>query len=442
MLSVEENETLTRVGPGTKMGALLRQYWMPTVLSDELKADGAPKKVPLMGERLVAFRDTEGNVGMLDELCPHRGASLALARNEECGLRCLYHGWKITHDGKVVDTPAEPEDSNFKDKIRNISYPVVEAGGIVWTYIGPQTLDGPPPFPRWEWADAPPERIIVSKVLVEANWLQGVEGTVDSAHLGFLHQGAMKATARVAALGGVTEMTKDGFERPSADVRPRLEVENTHYGFRYAALRKPVTDADKNQYVRISHFIAPLYVTFPAPKGTANLIAFVPLNDEQSYMYFIRYATDGEFSAEMREFILGRAGLLPGVDLTEDHGKIRNVANNWLQDRSAMESGESFTGIYGVPNQDLAVEESMGAIFDRSKEHLGMSDMAVIRMRRRMLEAVAKVGQGETSDLMAHGPEFRPEMLRGFETVAPLTTSWQSLIDGPAAPVDSLAGRG
>src|SRR5579884_4152243 len=241
MLTHEENELLTRTGPGTPMGHIFRRYWLPALLSDELEADGEPKQIRLLGQRLVAFRDSQGRAGVLDENCPHRGASLAYGRNEECGLRCIYHGWKVDVAGRIVDTPSEPEDSTFKDRIRHTAYGVREAGGIIWAYLGPAEQE--PAFPEWQWLAAPADQVEINKVFQECNYAQGLEGSIDSVHSDFLHSSDIRG-------------------RPS-DHRPRLEVEDRPYGFRYAAIRRPDGDGQSGKYVRITLFVAPCFVLIP-----------------------------------------------------------------------------------------------------------------------------------------------------------------------------------
>src|SRR5919199_3209033 len=212
MLTREENELLTRTGPGTPMGALMRRYWLPVLLSEELpEPDGEPQQVRLLGEDLVAFRDTQGRVGLLAEACPHRGASLAYGRNEECGLRCIYHGWKVDVEGPILETPPEPPDSTFKDRLQHVAYPTREANGVVWAYLGPREKQ--PAFPVWAWMKATPEQLGVTKIYEDCNYLQGVEGSIDSAHSNYLHSSNITGRPR--------------------DSSPHLATQDTAYGFRY-----------------------------------------------------------------------------------------------------------------------------------------------------------------------------------------------------------------
>jgi len=394
MLSREENELLCRIGAETPMGKLMRRYWMPALLGSELPAGGDPKRVRLLGEDLVAFRDAKGTVGLVDEYCPHRGASLALARVEECGLRCLYHGWVIAPDGRVLETPPEPEEMGFREKIRARSYPVRERGGMIWAYMGPPGLE--PPLPNFPFCELPPEHVHVQKVKVDCNWAQVIEGVIDSAHTNYLHKDLLRPPAKdqdVSVYRGVN------IARPSDDGQPRIECRNTNYGFRYAAIRKPTVDPDKNKYIRVTLWIAPFYSAFPAGKGWANIQGMLPIDDEHTMFHFWRYCFDRPMTQQERDDITALSGFKPGVDIVDlDTRQLRQTrANNWLQDREAMQNGTSHSGIAGANIQDIAVEESMGPIYDRSKEHLGTSDIAVIRMRRLLIDSArAHAERGET----------------------------------------------
>src|SRR5665213_46248 len=275
MLSRTENELLCRVGPETPMGKMLRRYWTPALISSELEADGAPRRVRLLGEDFVAFRDTNGRAGLLDESCPHRGASLVLARNEDCGLRCLYHGWKIDVAGNILETPAERDESSFRSRIKAMSYPTREWGGFVWTYMGPPGLE-PPQF-EFPWTQLPESHTVVIKVRAECNWVQALEGGIDSAHVTYLHANVLKGASGLTQ----TVIRENGqTDRPSLDGAPRLEAENMPYGFRYAAIRKPIIGEDRNKYVRVTLFIAPFYAMFPAAQGMLNMQFYVPIDDE------------------------------------------------------------------------------------------------------------------------------------------------------------------
>jgi phthalate 4,5-dioxygenase len=422
MLSAEENALLCRIEGDAPMGRMIRRYWIPAALSEEVEPDGASRRVRLMGEELIVFRDSNGKPGLLEELCPHRGASLLLARNEECGLRCLYHGWKFDVNGKVHDMPAEPDASAMMERVGAVAYPVRESGGIIWAYMGEKGAE-PPPL-DFEFAQYPTDNIVHMKARLDCNWVQALEGVIDSSHTNYLHGDTFKPAA------GFLSSTYRGdsllVDRPSSDGKPRYEIENTDYGFRYAAIRKPIADADKNTYVRVTLFVAPFYGLFPGQEGWGSVQAFVPIDDTHTMLYFTRYNMRGPVSAQERERHFAWSGFVPGVDVDAEGRKFRNRANDWLQDRKAMQAGKSMSGIRGVQMEDAVVQESMGPIYDRRKEHLGVSDMAVVRMRRLMLQSVRDFAEsGKTPLGLQRALNYKK--LRAEEAIVPLDTPWQKL---------------
>ena len=391
MLSREDNELLCRVGPGTPVGAMLRQYWVPALMSSELpERDGAPVRVRLMGENLIAFRVTSGKIGLIQNHCPHRGASLFFGRNEEEGLRCVYHGWKYSCEGHCVDMPSEPEESNFKSKIHATAYPCVERNDIIWTYMGPRQT--PPPLPDIEPNMLPRGEYAVQKVLRECNWFQGLEGDIDTSHLGFLHLGAIKP-----------EQTSPGtFDYYNvADRAPKYEVVDTEFGTSYGAYRPAEADT---YYWRIAHFLFPFFTMIPTGiLGMQVLVrAWVPVDDEHIMFWSLTAprsrlgsgAAGGASGLNAGGRAVAAAGARPGgfeflPDTPDWLGKFRltqHKDNDYLIDRKAQRT-ESFTGIAGIHQQDQAVTESMGPIYDRTQEHLGTSDAMVIRTRRRVINA-------------------------------------------------------
>ena len=391
MLSREDNELLCRVGSGTPVGAMLRQYWVPALMSSELpERDGAPVRVRLMGENLIAFRVTSGKIGLIQNHCPHRGASLFFGRNEEEGLRCVYHGWKYSCEGHCVDMPSEPEESNFKSKIHATAYPCVERNDIIWTYMGPRQT--PPPLPDIEPNMLPRGEYAVQKVLRECNWFQGLEGDIDTSHLGFLHLGAIKPEQ-------TTPGTFDYYN--VADRAPKYEVVDTEFGTSYGAYRPAEADT---YYWRIAHFLFPFFTMIPTGiLGMQVLVrAWVPVDDEHIMFWSITAprsrlgsgAAGGASGLNAGGRAVAAAGARPGgfeflPDSPDWLGKFRlaqNKDNDYLIDRKAQRT-ESFTGIAGIHQQDQAVTESMGPIYDRTQEHLGTSDAMVIRTRRRVINA-------------------------------------------------------
>ena len=353
MLSREENELLCRVGPGTQMGAMLRRYWMPAFPSVDLEAGGAPRRLRLLGEDLVAFRSPSGDVGVLDESCPHRGASLRLARNEECGLRCLYHGWKIDPTGRVLETPPEPEELNFKERVRAVAYPCYEAGGLVWTYMGP--LGTEPARPDFEFTTVPESDRMITNVWSECNFVQALEGVLDSSHSNYLHSDAIKPSEGGGATLYSSNRRAFDMDRPSRDGQPRIEVDDARYGFRYGAIRIPVHNADTMRYVRVTHFMAPFYTVVPAPKGTGWQHMFVPIDDENTMFRYVRFKTDGvPLTDEDRAAHERWGGTTRGVDVDLEYRKTRQAENNWLP-RCGAEAGR------GLPEPKTKISRSRKA---------------------------------------------------------------------------------
>jgi phthalate 4,5-dioxygenase len=410
MLSQHENELLTRVEGDAPMGQMMRRYWLPAALGEEVvERDGTPVRVRMFGENLVLFRDTDGRLGLIEEFCAHRLASLALGRNEECGLRCVYHGWKFDVHGACVDMPTEPSGYGYRDRIRLRSYPLQEAGGIVWAYLGP---DGSAPaFPTYDWMKLPTDHVVSMKIGERANYLQAIEGATDNAHSWFLHRDATADSTKRFAI--------------SDDLSPILEAEDTNYGFRYATIRRPNENADTLKYVRVMLFVVPSTSIIPRPmdptKATQVQI-HVPIDDTHSYLYNAVWSQNGQ--ALDREEMLERKRARRGIDIDERYFSFDHIGNWWRQDRAAMKNG-SWMGIEGVPHQDIAAQESMGPIVDRTREHLGTSDVAIIRLRRRLLEAVTRFQRGETP--MGQDPPAPFDRLRSEEALIPLDQPWQTL---------------
>lgn len=409
MLSREDNERITRVGQGTPMGATLRRYWLPALLARELpEPDGAPVRVRLLGEDLIAFRDTRGRVGLLEEFCPHRRASLFFGRNEDCGLRCVYHGWKFDAEGRCVDMMNEPAELQFKDKIAITSYPTLETGGVIWAYLG--RLEHQPAPPSFAWTRVPASHITVSKVIQESNWLQGVEGGIDTSHAPILHR-LLTSDSR-----------RPGFKPDNPFVRgkaPRLELDVTDYGYRYAGVR-PLDET--SIHVRTYHFILPFHQIRPSrSEGGVPLVAghmWVPIDDETTMVFNWEYSVTEPLTEEDR--LERRLGNGPhDVDQTTFRS-IRNKRNSYLLDRHVQKT-ESFTGIDGINTQDRAIQEGMGPIVDRSREHLGPADRAIIQARRLLLEAVKTVADGGTP----RGVEPTYSELAAAEAVLPKGTDWR-----------------
>ena len=420
MLSREDNEILTRVGPGTPMGDLLRRYWIPACLSSEVaEPDGAPARVRLLGEDLVAFRDTSGRVGLIEEQCPHRGASLFYGRNEECGLRCTYHGWKFDVTGQCTDQRSELKP--FADKIKITSYPVRESGGILWTYMGPAATMTP--FRDFGTDSLPAGNVAAVKEVVRCNWVQSMDGDVDTAHISNLHQ-----------FDAIDDVPDDGTDEPGYpsgymsmkfwrhDPRAVIEIENEWHGFRYAGIRET---PNGHRHARITAYI------FPA----SNIIAQIPFSTRQIFVVPV-----DDYTCHRYNFTVTRPAnprglggplfytyekypfeMLPGNGVVE---RKYTPENDYLIDRVAQK-GTSYSGIRDFRSQDMMATESAGPIYDRTREHLGSTDVAVIRMHRMLLRAAKGLANGEQPPALGGSGDFRS--IRGAEKILAKDEDWRVL---------------
>jgi phthalate 4,5-dioxygenase oxygenase subunit len=419
MLSREDNELICRVGPGTPMGAVFRRYWVPACLSSQLpKKDSDPLRLRLLGESLVAFRDSNGAVGLLDELCPHRRASLALGRVEECGIRCLYHGWKFGVDGRVQDTPnyAGPK---FKDRVKARSYPVYEAAGIVWAYMGPPETK--PPLPRYAFMDFPETHRAAIRMNVKCNYLQLAEGGFDSSHVGVLH-------SNMARPGWISKAFTPNPDvlNPAAlaveDNAPELELEPTDFGFYYSAFRAAGKDASGNERtnVRVVPFIMPSTRIIPSPV-TGFTVFETPMDDESTSTYIV---VAGDVPIE-RSKVLTILGLEdPRFYSEKDCSWHQSWDTNMGQDRSRM--NESWSGLGGVQQEDAAMSLSMGPMVDRTEEHLVPADLAVVSLRRILMNAAKVVAAGGAPV----GANADLSDVRAVDRTVSVGTSWRELCPG------------
>ncbi len=416
MLTAEENDLLCRVEGDAPMGQLMRRHWIAACLSEEVgEPDGAPVRTRLLGEDLVVFRDTEGRLGVLDEYCPHRRVSLVFGRNEECGLRCLYHGWKMDVEGNVLEMASEPPESGFVAKVKHKAYPVMEWGGFVWTYMGPaETM---PEFEPPAFAPTKDARVSIVKIHVPCNWAQILEGQIDSAHSSSLHSSDMRP-----AKGSSAVAFDSYWVRPSTDKVPRMEVEDTSFGFHYAAIRRPTQNAATHDYIRKTVYIAPFTALIP-PNNAYNVATVLsPSDDTHTAFHFIAWhPTAGIHQEAWRKFNVAQVG----IDVDESYNNLRTRENNYWQDRKAMKLG-NFTGIDGIPNQDISMWVTMGPIADRTRERVGASDRAVVEFRRIMVAAAKKMRDsgpvlGRTEP---HIPHVR---ISSYEGVVPKSSDWRTL---------------
>jgi len=431
VLRAEDNEILTRVGPGTPMGALLRRYWTPACLSAEIPGPGgAPARVRLLGENLVAYRDTRGRVGLLQENCPHRGASLYFGRNEDAAIRCVYHGWAFDVDGKCVDMPSEP--APFCEKVRMRAYPTHESGGIVWAYLGPRETTTP--FRDFGTDELGDGEVLATKQLTTCNWVQAMEGNIDTAHISHLHQ-----------WDGIDDIPDDGSDKPGYpsnamswkfwrhDRAPRLEVDDTWYGYRYAGLR---TTPNGNTHVRITAYAVPWMTMVASIPFSVGLGMFVPIDDENCWRFFVAPKDRGRLNprglggANLFSFapfstpITGRTnGIVP---------RLYTMDNDFQLSYEARKDG-NFSGVSDFVSQDFMVTESMGPIYDRGEEHLGATDRAITRMRHILLSAAKGLAAGAEPPALGDGLlDF--SAIRGAEKILEPGEDWR-LLGTDADPV-------
>ena len=381
MLSREDNEILTQVGPGTPMGNLIRQYWMPIYLSTDLeKPDNRPQRIKILGENLIIFRDTSGRAGLLTEVCAHRGASLYWSRNEQDGVRCVYHGWKYDVTGRCVDMPNEPRASNFRDKVRIKAYPCVERNGIVWTYMGPR--ETPPPLPDLEFNVLPQGHMVVRRDMQETNWVQGLEGNIDSSHLSFLHT-RLSPTGN-AEFHGEGPATRGLWYEDNA---PKMEAMNTDAGVMYAAGR---AEEPGKVYWRVTQFLFPFYGMFaPVSLEECPIQWWVPLDDNHVMKWDVRWNPSRPIREEEKKSLIleDPGGFVEWTGDAYSHWRLKaGRDNDYLNDYQAQ-IDKRFNGIPSINLQDKAVLESMGHVVDRTIEHLGTSDAMIIRVRRRLINA-------------------------------------------------------
>jgi phenylpropionate dioxygenase-like ring-hydroxylating dioxygenase large terminal subunit len=410
MATIEQNKILTQTGKGTPMGEVFRRYWIPALRSEELPGnDCPPVRVKLLSEELIAFRDTDGKLGLVDEFCAHRRVSLFFGRNEENGLRCPYHGWKYDVKGNCTEIPSEPQGSKLCEKVKLKAYPCIERGGVIWTYMGPPELQ--PPLPEFEWATVPDSHRYVNKRLQECNYLQAMEGGIDGSHVSSLHSGELHTDPLHAGTKGA---------KYQADKAPKFEVAQSRGGLLIGARRQ----ADEGEsYWRVTQWIMPWYTMIP-PYGDHGVHghAWVPIDDENCYAWSMthhptRPLTEHELNA-MQNGQGMYADLIPGTYKT-----VANKSNDYLIDREAQKSGRYYSGVKGIAMQDASLQESMGPIVDRSLERLVHTDVAIVQARRRLLAAA----EGLAAGMEPAGLDTASHLVRSASLVAPSNTPLSDL---------------
>ena len=402
MATAKDGIELTRVGAGTVMGDLMRCYWMPALMSSELKRDAAPTRLMLLGEKLIAFRDSSGRVGVMDHRCPHRGASLFLGRNEQDGIRCIYHGWKFDVSGTCLEMPSTPPPG-FKEKVKSKAYRTIERAGVVWVYMGAEKEA--PPLPGFEILDLPDDEISVSFIQRDCNYLQALEGEIDTAHFGFLHAGHVD-------LDDLSE--NEPVRYTVIDRAPKYHMTDTPWGTQYAGYRPA---GPNSTYWRFGNFLFPFWSQAPNGEFGSHMHArgWVPLDDEHTMYVFLWWkravtAMSLPQPAYKDGTPIGGTGrgnrFLPNT--TDWLGRWRldaNAGNDWMIDRAAQQSNTIYSGIDGIHLQDQAITESMGPIVDHSFEHLAPSDQMITRTRRRLLMAARALRTKGTLPPGAHDPD-------------------------------------
>ena len=378
-MKAEDNELLVRTSVGTPMGELFRRYWIPALLAAELpEPDCPPVRVQLLSERLIAFRDSEGQLGLIDEFCAHRGVSLWFGRVEDGGIRCSYHGWKYATTGRCVEAPSEAVDTDYCRTIALKSYPLVQVGDVLWAYLGP--VDQQPPLPEWEFATVPPEQTYISKRLQECNYLQAMEGGIDSSHVSFLHAHNLNADP-------LFKDTK-GNQYNLSDKAPVFEVAESEGGL-YIGARRNAESGE--HYWRITPWVMPCFTMIP-PRGDHPVHGhfWIPIDDEHCWAWSYDYHPVRALTSDERAAMEAGHGIhakcVPGT-----YVPLASKANDYLMDRDAQKEGRTFSGIDGFAMQDAALQESMGAIQDRTKEHLVSTDNGIIMARHRLMRAAKQL---------------------------------------------------
>jgi phenylpropionate dioxygenase-like ring-hydroxylating dioxygenase large terminal subunit len=412
-LTAQQNHALTRTGPDTPMGRLFRSYWIPAMLASELPdPDGAPVRVQLLSEKLIAFRDTQGRLGLVDEFCAHRGVSLWFGRNEENGLRCPYHGWKYDVTGRCLEVPSEPAESGYHERIRLKSYPLLDRGGVLWTYMGDPATQ--PAEPEHDWATLPASHVYASKRIQACNWLQAMEGGLDSIHSSFLHR---------YSVGEDPLLKRDPVSAAllKADARPVFIPAESPGGL-YIATRR---NADEDcHYWRVTQWLMPCFNLFPPYRGNPHGgHAWVPIDDEHCWTFSVDYRPDrplGESElAAMHEGAGIHAKLIPGTFVPA-----ANRGNDYLMDRAAQAARQTFSGVASVSIQDAAVQESMGPIEDRTRENVVSTDNGIIKTRQRLLRALADLERGA----LPPGRDARQQRQRAFSAVVPRSMTLDEVV--------------
>lgn len=421
MLTPEENIRLTMTDAGTPMGNTLRRYWQPILLSRELpEPDCAPSRVKLLNEDFIAFRDSDGHVGIVEPHCAHRGANLYFGRNEECGLRCVYHGWKFDRHGQCVDMPNVPANvaENMKDHASIRALQIAEAGGIIWAYFGEGKT---PPLPDFEFLAVPPEHRFVSKKYQQCNWAQAVEGGLDTSHFSYLHAGVRDGDKASLLEAGNRTKRQRGENEPFRFARfrwliedgaPRFTVLEHQAGLLLCAARTADNDS---LYWRMTQYLLPNHSLTPGnlPEDTSLANTWVPINNHSCWIFCYAWHPDRPIDTEERERLAAGAGIFAEVD--QQYMPIRRRENDYLIDREAQRTS-SYSGIGGISEQDQAIADSQGLIADRTKEMLVQTDLGIVKFREKLFKACDAVNRGDVPEGVMNPEAYR---VRSGDAVAP-----------------------
>jgi len=421
MITAEDNEALVRVGKGTVMGDFMRQFWVPACLSSEITSDGDPMRLMLLGEKLIAFRDTEGRVGIMEHVCPHRMASLFFGRNEQGGIRCPYHGWKFDVNGNCLDQPNLPDKNKYPAGTKAWAYRTIEQGGMVFVYMGERQAN-PPPLPELAPIMADPDDRNIALTQRDCNWMQALEGDIDTSHLGFLHAGTID--------GDRLDPT-DPARFTVINKAPTINVSEMDFGTMYSAQRGAEVGFEHHRY---ACYLFPFWVTYPSDSIERNVSAnaWVPIDDENTMIFNIDVQRSSGKGRKIMKYTDGTTvpGLARPVEYlprtTDWQGRwrpVKNSSNDYGLDRELQRNGGVYSGIIGIPLQDQAIIESMGPIIDRTREHLASSDRMVMLTRKVMLKAARDYREtGKLPDFLDH-PEYARKA-RGGDLVVPEGTDW------------------
>jgi phenylpropionate dioxygenase-like ring-hydroxylating dioxygenase large terminal subunit len=415
MKTQEESDLLTRTDRGTPMGELMRRYWQPVALSEELPDGGAPIPLKIMGEELVLYRDDQGKPGLMGIHCPHRGADLSYGRVEDGGLRCIYHGWLFDKTGRCLDQPWEPNGGEHRDQIRHTAYPCHEQASAIFAYMGP---GDPPFFPNYEFLMAPPEQTYADKLFHEANYLQMNEGSFDIPHLSFLHYTYFNQGLSNNRPASIQSATVDLGRRGAAPGLETMDVELTEYGLRNFRIRR---DRGPDEYhLQVNEFVLPNFIAFPSPAGSYGINWHVPIDDTHHWKFTFIFDREKPIPKEQTKRFR--------TEMTPDFRSTRNKSNRYLQDRESMNK-EWYCGIaqnFGA--QDLCVIEGAGPVQDRTQEHLASSDMPIVVARKIRIKAIRDLQEGREPKNVIRDPGMNKFRIVSTSEAVPSTKDWKDYV--------------